>query len=304
MTSEEKNDVSDWHLEALKDYASNFLAFVQGKYPKTILTDQDLALKEAIAMKLPNSLALLSKLEIKSEKRQECVKSIIIHILERVFLLRNMLHLHAIRVLMVKNYFSLPSQYLPFRWRRESSLIPKSSHVVNCNGGSSAKFQSLIRRLEVESSKTKEREEVATRELEKVIKEIIDMPESEELLIDLEPYIDANNDGCEVENPIVTKSKGRPKGSRAKGSRLKGGVETAKKPRHCMFRVVVQLMMTHEIVQIKIKILKYCLLNLLIRSQRVGNRHVEVVVLLSCNNNVRNYDFFVQRRCYARLFCI
>ncbi|PNX72174.1 protein FAR1-related sequence 11-like [Trifolium pratense] len=33
----------------------NFLAFVQGKYPKTILTDQDLALKEAIAMELPNT---------------------------------------------------------------------------------------------------------------------------------------------------------------------------------------------------------------------------------------------------------
>ncbi|GAU44427.1 hypothetical protein TSUD_100740 [Trifolium subterraneum] len=119
------------------------------------------------------------------------------------------------------------------RLRRESSLIPKSSHVVNCNGGSSAKFQSLIRRLEVESSKTKEREEVATRELEKVIKEIIDMPESEELLIDLEPDIDANNDGCEVVNLIVTKSKGRPKGSRAKGSRPKEGVEAAKKLRHC-----------------------------------------------------------------------
>ncbi|CAJ2631433.1 unnamed protein product [Trifolium pratense] len=32
-----------------------FLAFVKGKYPKTILTDQDPALKEAIAMELPNT---------------------------------------------------------------------------------------------------------------------------------------------------------------------------------------------------------------------------------------------------------
>ncbi|KAK2451618.1 hypothetical protein QL285_010655 [Trifolium repens] len=60
------------------------------------------------------------------------------------------------------------------------------------------------------------------------------MPAREELLIDLEPNIETNNDGCEVENPIVTKSKGRPKGSRSKGSRPKGGVEAAKKPlRYC-----------------------------------------------------------------------
>ncbi|PNX72175.1 FAR1-related protein [Trifolium pratense] len=55
------------------------------------------------------------------------------------------------------------------------------------------------------------------------------MPESEEHVIDLQPD-DANNDGCDVENPVVTKSKGRPKGSR---SRPKGGVEGAKKPRYC-----------------------------------------------------------------------
>jgi hypothetical protein len=40
---------------------------------------------------------------------------------------------HAIRVHLMKNYFYVPSKYLPFRWRRESSLIPKSSHIVNNN---------------------------------------------------------------------------------------------------------------------------------------------------------------------------
>jgi hypothetical protein len=86
-------------------------------------------------------------------------------------------------------------------------LIPKSSYVVNCNGGSSAKFQSVIRCFEVELSKTKEREQIASRELKKVVKEIKDMAESEEYLIDLQ-HDDANNDGCDVQNPIVTKSKG------------------------------------------------------------------------------------------------
>lgn len=33
----------------------NFLAFVEGKYPKTILINQDLALKEVIRMELPNT---------------------------------------------------------------------------------------------------------------------------------------------------------------------------------------------------------------------------------------------------------
>lgn len=134
---------------------------------------------------------------------------------------------HAIRVLVVKNYFCLPSNYLPFRWRRESSLIPKSRHIVNSNGGSSVDFRSLVQCLEAESLKTKDREQVTARELEKVIQTIKGMPESEECLIDLEPCV-PNNDGCDVENPIVSKTKGRPKGSRPKG-----GVEVAKKPRRC-----------------------------------------------------------------------
>jgi len=77
---------------------------------------------------------------------------------------------------MMKKYFSLSSKYRPLRWTQESSLIPKSSHVVNCNATSSSKFQSLIQCLEVESLKTSERERVATRGLEKVIQDIKGMP--------------------------------------------------------------------------------------------------------------------------------
>ncbi|KAE9605195.1 putative transcription factor interactor and regulator CCHC(Zn) family [Lupinus albus] len=39
-----------------------------------------------------------------------------------------------------------------------------------------------------------------------------------------------NGDECGVENPITSKTKGWPKGSRSKG-----GVEVAKKQRHCHF---------------------------------------------------------------------
>ena len=150
-----------------------------------------------------------------------------IHCSCKKFMFSGILCRHVIRVLMVKNYFSLPSKYLPFRWRQESSLIPKSSHVVNCNATSSTKFQSLIQCLEVESLKTSERERVATRGLEKVIQDIKGMPETQEYVIDLE-HDAPNNDVCDVENPIVTKSKGRPRGSRPKG-----GVEAAKRPRPC-----------------------------------------------------------------------
>jgi len=137
-------------------------------------------------------------------------------------------------------------------------LIPKSSHVVNCNATSFTKFQSLIQCLEVESLKTSERERVATRGLEKVIQDIKGMPKTQEYVIDLE-HDAPNNDVCDVENPIVTKSKGRPRGSRPKG-----GVEATKRPRRC--HVPSCGGTNHDLRNCpnKRKKLKYCLLNLLI----------------------------------------
>nr|KYP52471.1 hypothetical protein KK1_025591 [Cajanus cajan] len=131
----------------------------------------------------------------------------------------------------MKNYFHLPARYLPFRWRRESSLIIKSSHIISCNDNSSIVLRSLVRCLEVESLKTKDRVKVATKELGKVIQIIKVMPEIQEKSIELEHDV-PNNSGCEleVENPIISKTKGRPKGSRPKG-----GVEAAKKSRRCHF---------------------------------------------------------------------
>ncbi|WJX38899.1 hypothetical protein P8452_26515 [Trifolium repens] len=53
------------------------------------------------------------------------------------------------------------------------------------------------------------------------------MPKSQDNLIDLQPDV-PNNYCCEVENPPVSKTKGRPKRSRPKG-----GVEVAKVLRYC-----------------------------------------------------------------------
>ncbi|WVZ08960.1 hypothetical protein V8G54_022306 [Vigna mungo] len=83
--------------------------------------------------------------------------------------------------------------------------------------------------LEVESLKTKDRVEVATKELKKVIHCLKDMLEVQENSIDLEHGV-LNVDECDVENPITSKTKGQPRGSRGKG-----GVEASKKPRHCHY---------------------------------------------------------------------
>ncbi|WVZ03871.1 hypothetical protein V8G54_024677 [Vigna mungo] len=127
------------------------------------------------------------------------------------------------------DYFSILEEYIPSRWRRESSLIPQSRYIINYNDNSSVEFRSLVQCLEVESLKTKDRVEVATKELKKVIHCLKGMPEVQENSIDLEHGV-LNVDECDVENPITSKTKGRPRGSRAKG-----GVEAAKKPRHCHY---------------------------------------------------------------------
>ncbi|KAL5074497.1 hypothetical protein RYX36_013481, partial [Vicia faba] len=85
-----------------------------------------------------------------------------------------------------------------------------------------AKVNDSNSRSEFESLKTKDREQVAVRELEKVVQVIKRMPEIQEKLVDLGSAI-PNNDELNVENPLTSKTKGRPKGE----------VEIAKKPRRC-----------------------------------------------------------------------
>ncbi|KAE9620005.1 hypothetical protein Lalb_Chr02g0159221 [Lupinus albus] len=87
----------------------------------------------------------------------------------------------------------------------------------------------MMQCLEVESLKTKDRVVVATKELERVIELVKNMSGVLEQTINLENDV-RDDDDCDVENPITSKTKGRPKGSRSKG-----GVEVAKIPRHCHF---------------------------------------------------------------------
>ncbi|KAE9616070.1 hypothetical protein Lal_00017434 [Lupinus albus] len=111
---------------------------------------------------------------------------------------------------MLKNdYFNLPDKYLPLRWRRASSLIPQSRHLIKCSDNSSIELRSLVQYLEVESLKTKDRFEVAYKELDKVIKLIKGMPDQEQF-DDFQDVVN-NGDECGVENPIASKTKGGQK---------------------------------------------------------------------------------------------
>ncbi|BAT85940.1 hypothetical protein VIGAN_04354100 [Vigna angularis var. angularis] len=108
--------------------------------------------------------------------------------------------------------------HLPFLDKDIRNFIKSQSSIDKENDAS-----------EVESLKTKDRVEVATKELKKVIHYLKGMHDVQENSIDLEHGV-LNVDECDVENPITSKTKGRPRGSRAKG-----GVEAAKKSHHCHY---------------------------------------------------------------------
>ncbi|KAJ1407461.1 hypothetical protein SESBI_24268 [Sesbania bispinosa] len=118
---------------------------------------------------------------------------------------------------LLQNEIELSTKYVAIKTGNESYIVRHHTKVVG------------VQSLEVKSLKTKDRVEVATKELEKVIQKIKVMPEIQEHSVELEHDV-LNDSECNVENPIISKTKGRPKGSRPKG-----GVEVAKKPRRCHF---------------------------------------------------------------------
>ena len=138
---------------------------------------------------------------------------------------------HAIRVLVLHNYFRLPDKYLPKRWRQENSFEIRFSQILSGNDDrESLVFRSLIKNLELECMKTKCRNELANKELEKIIFLVKGLPESEEEITeDLEAstmsHVEEDNG---VKNPEQSKTKGRPR-----DVRLVGGIKRVKKPRRC-----------------------------------------------------------------------
>ncbi|XP_052203411.1 putative protein FAR1-RELATED SEQUENCE 10 isoform X2 [Diospyros lotus] len=91
---------------------------------------------------------------------------------------------HALRVLVMKNYFQLPEKYFLCRWQHESSLLPHDDEIANYEW-----FHSLTATLFTESSLTKERSGYVHRELKKeltrLINEVRNMPACEGHAVDL-----------------------------------------------------------------------------------------------------------------------
>ncbi|CAJ2640436.1 unnamed protein product [Trifolium pratense] len=240
-------------------WLGNFLAFVKGKNPQTILTDQDPSLKEAIANEFPNTKHafciwhILAKLpswfsfvlgarynDFKSEffkvyhldcedDFEQYWKSMVAQFVGEEARMRQKYHNHLLKTSfpMEEHVASILTPYAFGLIQIEIELSTKYA-ATETNSGSFI-FHSLIQCLEYESLKTKERKQIATKGLEDLIREIKGMSESHEDQIVVVEVV-SNNDECDVGNPVRTKSKGRPKRSRPKG-----GVEAATKIRHCLF---------------------------------------------------------------------
>lgn len=96
---------------------------------------------------------------------------------------------HALRVLLVKNYFQLPDKYLLNRWRQESSLVYNGQSKQNISDGWFQEFNSLTGTLFSESLLSKERFDFVRRELTKEVTRLInsvrDMPTVDEVVMDV-----------------------------------------------------------------------------------------------------------------------
>ncbi|KAL5724597.1 hypothetical protein ACHQM5_007837 [Ranunculus cassubicifolius] len=91
---------------------------------------------------------------------------------------------HALRVLVLKNYFHIPEKYLLIRWRKESSLIFQMtrSDIVDWPHA----FHSLSAALYAESVVSKERINYVQSELTKVLNHVKNMQGSDDAHISME----------------------------------------------------------------------------------------------------------------------
>lgn len=72
---------------------------------------------------------------------------------------------HALRVLSTGNCFQIPERYLPLRWRRVNSSTNKLQSTLNDHGEKVQRLQAMVSTLVSESSKSKERLDLATEQV-------------------------------------------------------------------------------------------------------------------------------------------
>lgn len=97
---------------------------------------------------------------------------------------------HALRVLMIKNYFQLPDKYFLSRWRRESTpIIYEDNGSQNGEDEWFREYECLTETLFAESSLTRERSDYVrselTKELTRLLKEVRNLPETDVVVMDL-----------------------------------------------------------------------------------------------------------------------
>ncbi|VVA90699.1 unnamed protein product [Arabis nemorensis] len=93
---------------------------------------------------------------------------------------------HALRVLSTGNCFQVPDRYLPLRWRRISTSFSKTFRSNADDHGDRVQFlQNLVSTLVSESSKSKERLEMATEQTSILLSRIKEQPISSLALRDI-----------------------------------------------------------------------------------------------------------------------
>lgn len=137
---------------------------------------------------ISNSLNLLSHFKKMNEECHVTWNSDDEHIHCSCYLLESsgILCRHALRLLMMKNYFQIPEKYFPNRWRKESLVLGYDN-----NDEWYEEFRSLSGTLFNESSVSKERSDYVRRELRReltrLVSEVKNMPDHDIMTMDETP---------------------------------------------------------------------------------------------------------------------
>lgn len=89
---------------------------------------------------------------------------------------------HALRVLSSGNCFEIPERYLPLRWRRVNSSASKLQSTHTDHAENVQRLQSMVSTLVSESSKSKERLDLATEQVSMLLSRIREQPVSAALI--------------------------------------------------------------------------------------------------------------------------
>ncbi|XWS08525.1 hypothetical protein CRYUN_Cryun40dG0010100 [Craigia yunnanensis] len=185
----------DENMQSFSWGLKTFLGFLKGKAPPT-LTDQNMWLKEAIAIVADivecNDRAgskqkmqrKLQKISLKHNHQSNLMQLLFSHLMPlhiscscHHFEFSGILCRHVLRVLSSNNCFHIPDQYLPSRWRINSSSSPNP--LMNAMREHSEKIhllESMASTLIAESIETEEHLDVACEQTTMVLSHLKDLP--------------------------------------------------------------------------------------------------------------------------------